>query len=404
MRGMDPRRRLSLDMQLALIEHVNKRVEDAILAWTFPEWVTTEERAFRQVWRSDKQYLRNNPATRLPDEVFDIPTVTYYRVNKDALADPPVGTLPTDTTYFTPLDSAEVNRYIEYDQPGKRAIGTVLGIYASDPRMAYSNARGLCFMPSEFGIDVYNPPNPTVFVMYVRPKPIYTMQPQLVGRVYTRGTVVFDPASNECFRALLDTAQDVTDTNAWTRVPFLDAWYNYVRYGAYADSFGEVDPTLPINDKLILKQDADQKAMDALQSQIDALVNQGQRLRWNFRKRNRCWCESIVWSGGTVTTLTDIDEPDWIYPVTPEQPAVKWMYRPEIVSIDGTAPSLKTFPTRLYLAGSLIELVVTEADGTKESQRWQLEDGPASDDTDPGQLVPNDYEGTTNSKHWVRVQ
>ena len=74
-----------------------------------------------------------NPLNGNPDAVLYLPNTTYYVVLQCALMDPPVGTLPTNTTYWqvlTPVDS-----YIEYDQPCKRSIGVVSGVYKEDPRL-----------------------------------------------------------------------------------------------------------------------------------------------------------------------------------------------------------------------------------------------------------------------------
>src|SRR4030095_5280321 len=107
----------------ALVGHINERVRKICKAWRGPEWELTEERAFRQVWNSNHQYLRQSPVDGKPDEVFYIPTGMYYQVRKEAVADPPVGIPPTNTLYFLVL--SYVDSFIAYDQGCRRSIGFV---------------------------------------------------------------------------------------------------------------------------------------------------------------------------------------------------------------------------------------------------------------------------------------
>src|SRR6516165_7253440 len=66
---------------------INRRTRFAWRAWDFPDFSITEERAYRQVWNSTHQYFRG-------DEIFHIPSVTYYVVNPQASEDPPIGDPP----------------------------------------------------------------------------------------------------------------------------------------------------------------------------------------------------------------------------------------------------------------------------------------------------------------------
>ena len=81
-----------------------------------------------------------------PDEVFYIPNVAtaslvdaaYYRVNEAAVTSPPIGTLPTDTTYWEKMDT--VDTYVAYDQACRRRIGEVLEVFANNPAVCKAAA------------------------------------------------------------------------------------------------------------------------------------------------------------------------------------------------------------------------------------------------------------------------
>jgi hypothetical protein len=317
--GIDPRGDVPSDLLNAVVDHANARVETALLAWDWQEWNRTEERAYRQTWNAATQFKRVN-GDGVPDEFFYIPNMTYYGVLATAVSDPPIGTLPTNTTYFTPI--TVLDTYLQYDQPCKRSIGQVLGIYSANPRTNCCN-NGSCYRyhPSEFGVDICSGRGPTVFVWYQMPTPRYSMTPYLVGKTYNRGDVVFDPITGECYQALSTTTL-APASGPWNRVPFLQKWFNFVRFGAFADSLGEIDRsgTLDPNVQIAAGQNAEAKAMNALQQQIDSMVMQGQKLRWNFKGCGRYWCESLPWNGsGTVSTLTDECQADagWVYPPEP---------------------------------------------------------------------------------------
>src|SRR4030095_11186965 len=373
--GRDPQAEISPDMARALLEHINDRVRFICQNWRWPEWELTEERAFRQVWNADHQYLKASVLDGKPDEVFYIPDMLYHRVLASAGGDPPVGTLPTDTTYWETI--SPVDTFIAYDQGCRRAIGMVLGTYMGNPRVptGYGGGR-LQYLPSERGIDVRGT-GPTVFVTYKMPVPSYTIIPYVVGKNYLKGDIVFDPTVGECFQALAGTTALPADTNVWRRVPFLEAWKNYVCQGAFADSLMEFDQGSngEVQAKVVLAQYANSRADEYYQMEVDALVAQGQKLTWNFCPRYNVWYDSQPWSGGTVSTLTDVceDELGWIYPTPTTVPQVSWQYRNEIVALraaDGT-PALDEVATRNYFVGSIVQIVIIES-GLRTLMQWEL--------------------------------
>lgn len=408
--GRDPKAEVDSDDTMGIMEHINARTEFICEVWRWPLWELTEERAFREVWNINHQYLRVSVLDGKPDEVFYIPNVTYYRVLSTALADPPVGTLPTDTTYWEVINP--VDTFISYDQRCKRAIGMVYGVYGSNPRVPTgSNCRQLRFQPSPKGIDVIQPGGPTVFVTYKMPVPVYTMIPW-VNKNYSKGDVVFDPTVSECFQALTDTNSIPSVTTDWRRVPFPRDWANYVSEGAYADSLLEYDQAdqADAQVRMLLSQAASGRADTYLQGKVDVLAAQGQKFKWNFCRSSNC-CETLPWSGGTVSELTDVcdDELGWIYPTTFPKPQVVWQYHPEMKSLRrqdpvdlALEPTLDEMPTRVLMPGSIVQIVIFDTNNVRTLMQFQLIAGSA-DPTDPGQVQPLDYNAVSNNKHWEQL-
>jgi hypothetical protein len=416
MHGRDPRASVPSDLRDGLMRYINARVGTICKAWRWPEWELTEERPFRQVWNVNHQYQRVSTLDGKPDEVFYLgdsyvvggeftANFGYYRVLDSGVTDPPVGTLPTNTLFFTRFE--DVDTYVAYEQTCRRTVGMALGVYSQNPRVPTCSSNGrLKFMPSDKGIDICCPGVPTVFLHYKMPVPKYTMTPYVVGKAYPKASVVFEPISGECFQALALTSSLPVDQNFWRRVPFLNAWSDYVCQGAFADSLMEFDqgggqPSIP------LVQYWTQQANDSFQAEVDSLVIQGQRLRWNFSQRNcGCWCDTGPWSGGSVHELTSIceDELGWIYPSAPSGPAVRWEYLYDIVallSIDGV-PSLQGLVTAGYFnVLSLVEIVIIPDGGSRTRMTFELVAGPADVD-DPGHVQPNDYDDTENNVHWEK--
>ena len=94
-----------------------------LIAW--PQFTVTEARAFSEFWNATDQY-------NLGDRVFYTPTALYYDVAQDG---PPIGTLPTDTQWFTPSDVTTIQTFIAILQRCRRRIGQLLGAFPTDPRI-----------------------------------------------------------------------------------------------------------------------------------------------------------------------------------------------------------------------------------------------------------------------------
>jgi hypothetical protein len=279
--GIDP---TSVDFQnehaRAWVASISSNVRYAWEFWEWPEFNLTEERAFRRIWYADEAYLRSN-SDGAPDEVYYIPNTTYYRVLSTAATDPPVGTLPTNTTYFTALALSDVDHYVGYDQPGKRAIGKVLSIYNTSPRLS-TPAFGYGQSPSELGIDTSWISGPTVWLKYqVRPS-VFSAAIYDGTANYLKGDTVVDPVagtatSGNCYRALLaNSGTALTDTATWQLQPFPYVLSEYVKFATAAD-FAEEQ-----NQAQIWKSKAD----EMLYREVDKCLEQGQQFFYDIAGRS----------------------------------------------------------------------------------------------------------------------
>ena len=289
--------------------YVNAINQHTRTGWEYTDWPDldeTREVAFRPRWNATKTFLRAG-VNGLPDEVFYIPTLSYYRVIATAPGDPPPGTLPTDATYFTPLSL--VDKYIDLDEPCRRAIGEVWGVYAGNPRLN-GCARGLPFRPSEKGIDVTPCGGPTAFIRFqIRPSQ-FTSELYDAAKAYKKNELCYwspeQGGDGNCYRRLsAGNGVAPSSTATWALVPMPYRISQYVMLRAAA-SLAEERAT---------KTDLENKAETALIREIDKLYEQGKplpRYRIGFAQRRRIpygltgWICSLAWDAASaVTTLTD---------------------------------------------------------------------------------------------------
>ncbi len=251
---------LNLDHARAWCNFVNKRVRAAFRFWDWPELNITEERAFRPVWSSSKSYSASSTVDGLPEEFYYATDGQYYKT----LAAAPAGTLPTNTTFFqvtTPVD-----RFIPYDQPGKQSIGKIISIYSGTPRAATS-ALNWNFAPSEHGIDLPAAAGGTVWITYQVREPVFTVTPYNAATAYARHALVYDTASGNVYRAILPNTGSPLSGTSWLlqAVPYVIA--EYVKLAAAADAA----------DDMALKADLATQARRALETEVDRLVQQGEK-------------------------------------------------------------------------------------------------------------------------------
>ena len=317
--GIDPENDLNKDHVAAWVGFINNYTRIGWEAWDWPEMDITEERAFRSIWNSSKAFLRNNRAN-LPDECFYIPSLLgglnpYYIVNTAAPIDPPIGTLPTNTTYFTPNTLSDF--YIDYDQDCRRAIGRVFGVYNANPWTDphfYFNARrrGPFWRPSDKGIDVRATTQYTVWVRFQVRVSKFTWVNYDPTHAYNTADIVFDPTSGQCFRALSPTTNNPpSNASFWGLIPMPYRLAQYVIYSAASCAAEEGE-----QQKFLMA-----KADECLSREIEKMIEEGQKFptyRTGFRGRRWGWYDwdyeyvmqstTLTPTGPTTptTTITDV--------------------------------------------------------------------------------------------------
>jgi hypothetical protein len=299
--GLDPLVSTEHDVLRAVVEHVNNRLETAWSYWEWPQLQMLQERAFRTIWANNIQFYRTN-AEGVPDEFYDPQTQLYYRVIATALTDPPVGTVPTNGTFFETFDLTD--RYILLDQLNQTPIGDMLAVFDTDPRInANHYASKLPFRPMDREITVtWAGTGPTVWLLFRTEPAKFTAIPYMSGKTYRQGNTIFHPADRECYQANQDspTGDPAAQPTQWTKVGFPSIFRRYVVAGAYADGLRETDPSendpvkLQIRDTKI--QIADAEAESYLQQEVDRLATAGQVYRYGdfnpikwWRSYSRYW-------------------------------------------------------------------------------------------------------------------
>lgn len=394
----------------SIVRAINRRARLSWRAWNWPDFTITEERAYRTVWNSTKQFRRVGE-NGLPDELFYIPNVTYYVVRSDASADPPIGLAPNELAaadYYTALNPLDA--FVSLDEVCKKSVSRVLGVYKDNPR-ANGFRHPIHYELTEKGIDLFHVHGPTVFVRYLPAPSKFTIVPWAQGKLYKQADLIFYAETGECYISLADNnTQPPNDATSWRWMPMPEVISGYVEAGAYADSMRETPPAEQMQMqqvRMASSQAADQEAADLLQSEIDVYMAMGQRHFYQqhrppHRLTRRKEMDNPAFEAGSVTTLTDVCEADGSYPPPIVIPIVTKEYIPSIVSLTGPEPSLKNAVSTLTKGiNYLVEIVIT-VNNDQVDQTWKLVSG-AYDSGDPGQVQPFDYDVTLNNKHWIRV-
>lgn len=267
--GINPTLDLSLDFARQWVALINTHTRLAWEFWPWPELEVTEERAFRTIWNDSTQFRRGS-------EVFYLPTLTYYRALLEPAvpADPPIGALPTNATYWEALEP--LDHYVSYNQTFRRPIGQFLAVYSNNPRIPDTRAWELGLTPSEKGIDVGYYAGATVWVKYKQPPSQFTTVPFVNGSTYTQGNLVYYTDGN-CYRALGQSVNILPgDATYWHLIPMPYVISEFVKYAAASDAADDVAT------KASLRGEAD----GFLTREIDKLAEQGQANHW-YRGRGR---------------------------------------------------------------------------------------------------------------------
>lgn len=268
----------------------NARIRAAWEFWPWPEVNITEERAFRTIWKNTRTFHQG-------DELFYIPTLSYYTVTGNPVA----GTLPTDTNYFAPLDV--VNRYIAYDQIGRRPIGQAMSVWNGNPFTSNGALQQVPSVPSSYGIQIANGwTGPTAWLTYKLRESKFTAVRYDPAKQYKRGDLVYW-TDGDCYQAVvtLFTGHSPAESSYWQKMPMPYFLESYLQYAVAADAA----------DDLTTAQLYDAKATEALENCCNRLLEQGQKAF--YKVPGCCYYLSFMPMGATVpsgpTTLTDEDDP-----------------------------------------------------------------------------------------------
>lgn len=294
--GIDPSADLQKDHVAAWVSMINDRIIEAFEYWQWPELEIAEERAFRTIWKATRQ-------SHLHDELYYVPTSSYYR----AIATPPVGTLPTNTTYFEPITLT--SRYIALDQPGRRPIDQVIGVYYGNP--GTNCMMGLPFYPNQNGIQLNGYSGPTAFLKYKIRPPQFSAVAYDATVNYEKNDIRFYNATGECYQALTaNIGHPPTEAAYWRKVELPEFLAPYVRYQVAADAA----------DDIASAQKWSAAAEESLIRKANKLLEQGQKHEYSIRRNSFFrryplgtsgffWSVSPPWSEATFTSsLTDEDD------------------------------------------------------------------------------------------------
>src|SRR6266436_7782280 len=99
------------DVSQNVLFHINERIKFVWPVWDWPELNAVEWRAFRTVWTSTLQFSAGDELYYLGDSVTvpgsttDPPTPGTHAGYYKCILTAPIGTLPTNATYFTLISS-----------------------------------------------------------------------------------------------------------------------------------------------------------------------------------------------------------------------------------------------------------------------------------------------------------
>lgn len=284
--GVDPENDLLKDHVRSWVNAINSRVRYGWEFWDWPELTVTEERAFRQIWLTDVTYTAGQGEN---SELYYIPNETYYRVT----GAPAAGVLPTDTNHFEEIASDELDRHIAYEQWGKQDIGQIYAVYGSSPR-TFTPALPWVTAPSGLGLDVSVYAGNTVWITYKPRPPQFTSATYSDTTAYTRGNLVLDLDSGDCYIALAAGTGKALNLSAyWLKQEFPYILSEYVKYAVASDMSDDVQQK-----SLYLTQ-----AEQFLTREVDKNMEQGESHSYGGNKF------PVRWPLGTTNFLWSINPP-----------------------------------------------------------------------------------------------
>lgn len=292
------------DVAQNILEHINDRLRLAWSLWDWPQLKVVEWRAFRTVWTTSSVFKNGDELYYFGDGVVPTPRTVdppdvgdnngYYT----CIADAPAGTLPTNATYFSPLDLTD--RFIAYQQTSENPIGDLLDVYLTNPReRARRRTKIFVSYPSSKGIDVRCSQD-VVWIRYGVPCPQFTLRPFIVGNMAI-GTPFYDPQSGNCFSYTGELLGPSGTTHGGTLISFPLFLAGYVKPAAYADCI--LETASEAKTRVALAQQAMIEADEYLIREVDALAAQGQRLYYPaFPQRRYHYGRRIEIAAGAIPT------------------------------------------------------------------------------------------------------
>lgn len=157
---------------------------------------------------------------------------TYYACHTTGAA---AATAPTDTNYFYPLTSFD--RYVELDQSGQTAIGTVFAVYDKSPRLV-RNARDLQWQLDGSYVRVLEDV-PYAWLWFRKRTPLLFGDTWASGSYAVGDQVYYETATlNGDFYKCIATAttENPTDTAKWEKIEIPRIFYRYLVHAIYTDS------------------------------------------------------------------------------------------------------------------------------------------------------------------------
>lgn len=221
-------------------EFITQRVDTAWKYDWFPEWLLTEQRAYRDDWSASLTYAANA-------EVY-FPTDGKYYAANSAPNNPVAGDSPASA----PAKWTELTGYAKYiarDQTGKTVIDGVKRLCLRDPRLNITNPGEIEHGEDDRGIIPSRRAGATVWVQFQTLPPVYSVTPWAIAENNLAGDVRYRANTGDCYIALAANVGQVPEQTAayWRKQPVPALLASYLKQGAYANALrgdGQTDKAL----------------------------------------------------------------------------------------------------------------------------------------------------------------
>jgi len=250
--GMDPERNLQPNVAETLAGYITDRNKQAWEEYPWPEICPIEARVYRPAWDAERVYS-------LGDEVWDPVHQAYFVSLSDENqgnrcmerpAEPAAGAyleieleLPeegeTDSLWWA--KPTNLQRRVDFDQPGLTPIGDVLAVYRENPELN-PNARSIGFSVLANSVLLGTNAPDVVWIEYRLRPPEFTATLWEATKIYQPDDVRYFAVAGDCYKALALTAageSPVTTPSKWEKQPILKTLENSVMLGAYAEALEE---------------------------------------------------------------------------------------------------------------------------------------------------------------------